>query len=193
MRYTSTADAATAEALLAPLRAVAPVILDGVAELPYAAIGAVHADPVDPMPSVESSGLLRTLTAEAVDALLAVAGPGSNSPQVVVELRRLGGALARKPLHDSAFDHRDAAYSVLAVGVLAPPVAAIVPAHGASVVAALDEWSTGGLLPNFGASSDPAVIARQYSEDTRVWLAALAEQHDPAGVLRTGPPDRSGS
>ena len=77
-------------------------LMDSVAVLPYAAIGAVHADPVDPMPVIEDQALLSELPAEAVDALLAVAGPGSGSPQVIVELRMLGGAFARPAAHRSA-------------------------------------------------------------------------------------------
>ena len=33
--------------------------------------------------------------AEAADALLAMTGPGSGSPQVLVEVRQMGGAVAR--------------------------------------------------------------------------------------------------
>lgn len=57
--------------------------------LPFAAIGALHADPVDPMPVHEATDLLSELTAEAVEALVAVAGAASGAPQVVVELRQL--------------------------------------------------------------------------------------------------------
>jgi hypothetical protein len=185
-RFASVAEAAEAEPFLAPLRAAATPILDSVATTPYAAIGSIHADPVDPMPSHEESGLLRELTAETIAALLAVAGPESRSPQAVVELRQLGGALGREPEHKSAFCHRGAAFSVLAIGVLAPEIAEVVPVHGAAVIAALGPWATGGKLPNFAPSSDPAEIALAYDEDTVAWLGALADQHDPDRVLRVG-------
>ena len=97
VRYTAVGDFAEAERLLAPMRAVATPVMDSVGVLPYAAIGAVHADPVDPMPINEDHALLSELPAEAVDAMLALAGPGSGSPQVIAELRLLGGALAREP------------------------------------------------------------------------------------------------
>jgi FAD/FMN-containing dehydrogenase len=186
VRFASVAQAAEAEPLLAPLRAAATPILDSVATTPYAAVGSIHADPTDPMPGHEASGLLRELTPETIAALLAVAGPESRSPQAIVELRQLGGALAREPRHKSAFCHRGAAFSVLAIGVLAPEIAEIVPAHGAAVIAAMEPWATGGKLPNFAPSADPAEIALAYDEDTVAWLGALADQHDPDGVLRVG-------
>jgi hypothetical protein len=168
------------------MREVTTPLIDTIGRMPQTAIAAVHADPDHPLPAHEASGLLRELPAEAVDALLAAAGPASGSPLVVVELRLLGGALARAPRHESAFDHRDAAFTVLAIGVLAPPIAAIVPAAAAAAVGALEPWSTGGVMPNFAPSDDPARMARAYREDTRTWLAALADRHDPDGVLRVG-------
>jgi FAD binding domain len=186
VRYVALGDVVEAERLLAPMRQVATPIIDAVGVLPYAAIGAVHSDPQDPMPVHEDHALMKELTPEAVDALLAVAGPDSGSVQVIVELRQLGGALARPTVHRSAFCHRDAAFALTTVGALVPPIAELVPDHAARVVAAVAPWSTGGALPNFAPSTDPARRTRCYDEDTLYWLAALAERHDPAGVLRVG-------
>lgn len=186
VRYTAVGDFAEAERLLAPMRAVATPLMDTVGVLPYAAIGMVHADPVDPMPVNENHTLLSALPAETIDALLAVAGQGSGSPQVIVELRLLGGALAREPRQRSAFCHRDAQFALTVIGALIPEIAPIVVEHAAGVVAALAPWSTGGQLPNFGPSGDPARPSRVYNEDTRHWLAALADRYDPARVLATG-------
>ncbi len=99
VRYTALDDFAEGAALLAPMREAATPILDTVGVLPYAAIGAVHADPVDPMPCHEGQVLLREFGSEAVDILLAAAGPGSASVQTIVEVRLLGGAMARQAEH----------------------------------------------------------------------------------------------
>ncbi|KGI67407.1 FAD-binding oxidoreductase [Mycolicibacterium rufum] len=186
VRYTAVGDLAEGERLLAPMRAVASSLLDTVAVMAYAAIGAVHGDPVDPMPVTENQALLSSLPIEAVDALLAVAGPGSGSPQAIVELRMLGGALAREPRHRSAFCRRDAAFSLLTIGVAAPAIAATVVEHAGAVASAVAPWATGEQMPNFAPSYDPARPARVYTEDTLHWLAALADRYDPAGVLATG-------
>ncbi|MBO0677604.1 FAD-binding oxidoreductase [Mycolicibacterium sp. S2-37] len=186
VRYTAVGDLEECRRLLDPMRTIAEPVLDSTGVLPYAAIGMVHADPVDPMPVWENHTLLHGVDAAAVDALLAVAGPGSGSVQTIVELRMLGGALAREPRHRSALCHRDAAFALTTIGALVPPVAEMVPQHAAAVLGAMAPWSTGGQLPNFAPAIDPQRAARVYTEDARHWLAALADRYDPAGVFRTG-------
>lgn len=186
VRYTAVGDFERAERLLAPMREVATPLLDSIAVHPYAAIGGVHMDPVDPMPCNENHTLLRELPPEAVDVVLAAAGPDAPPVQAIVEIRLFGGALTREPRHRSAFCHRGAGFGVTAIGVLMPPIAETVRAHGAALVDALAPWSTGGQLPNFAPSDDAARAARVYDEDTLHWLAALAERYDPAGVYRCG-------
>ena len=95
VRYVWTGDAEEGERRFAVMRAAAPVLLDDVAHKPYTAIDSVHTDPLDPTPAFEAAAVLTDFPAEAVDALLALAGPGSGSPQVLVEVRQLGGAIAR--------------------------------------------------------------------------------------------------
>lgn len=186
VRYAALDDFAEAAALLAPMREAATPVLDTVGVLPYAAIGAVHADPVDPMPVYEEQVLLREFGSDAVDIMLAACGPGSPSVQTIVEVRLLGGAMSRQAPHRSAFCHRQAAYAVTIIGVPMGPAAELVPAQASALARALQPWSTGGLLPNFAPAADAARMARVYDADTRHWLATLADRYDPAGVLNTG-------
>jgi FAD/FMN-containing dehydrogenase len=186
VRFVWTGPASDGEELLRPLRAVADPIADTVATLPYAGIGAVHSDPEDPMPVHEETDVLRWLPAEAVDALVGVAGPGSGSPQVMVELRQLGGALARPPAHPDVLCQRGGAYNLAVIGALVPPVADLVPAHGAAVRAALAPWATGGAQPNFAAGTGADRIARSYDPSTLAYLTQLAARYDPADVFRVG-------
>lgn len=169
--------------LVAPMRAVAPVILGGIATMPFTALGSIHADPVDPMPVHERSLLLRELPGDAVDALLEVAGAESESPLLVVELRLLGGAIARPPAQPSAVSHRDAAFVLLAIGVLAPPIAEATVASASAVMDRMGAWSDGASQPNFAAGNDPARAARNYDRDTLARLSTLAATYDPDGVI----------
>nr|WP_221377248.1 FAD-binding oxidoreductase [Actinoplanes polyasparticus] len=186
VRFAWTGAPESGEAVLAPLRAAAAPLIDAVQTIPYAAIGMVHADPPGPMPVLEETDLLSSLPAEAVDALLAVAGPDARSPQVIVELRQLGGALAAEPAHPSALCHRDAAFVLTVIGVPAPPVADAIGPHAAALRSALAPWATGGALPNHGAAAGQERIARSYDPATLARLTSLAERYDPANVLRAG-------
>ncbi len=120
---------------------------------------------------------------EAAEMLLAVAGYGSGSPQVMVEVRQLGGAYARETEHPNAFDHRDAKFSLLVVGMAPDPR---VGPHAELVFAAMGEWDTGTVWPNFGPVCDARSARRAYHEDTLERFAAITRTYDPAGVLQYG-------
>lgn len=186
VRYAGVGETVDHIALAARLRAFGEPLLDAVGPMPYAAIGAIHADPADPMPVTERAELLAELTDDTIDALVGNAGAESGSSLSVVELRLLGGAFAAAPAVPSALCHRRAALTFTAIGVLAPPVADRVIVDAERVVAALTPWTTGGRLPNFGASTSPDDIRRCYDDDTVAWLSALADQLDPHGVFRVG-------
>jgi hypothetical protein len=173
--------------LLDQIRAVAPVILDDAHLRPYAEINSVHADPVDPMPVVDPAILLNGFPAEAAERLLAVAGPGSGSPQVLVEVRHLGGAYAREGAYPSAFNHRAARFSVLTVGIAADDgMAAGTLAHADQVFGALADWDTGGVWPNFGVPHDAVSARRSYDQPTLARLRQIVDTYDPQGVLQAG-------
>lgn len=186
VRYVALCDAGEGERLLAPMRSAAAVLLDAVGVLPYSAIAAVHADPPSPMPVFEDHTLLARLTTEAIDGLLALAGPSAGSLQAIVELRLLGGAFARPARHRSAFCHRDAAYALTTIGAPVTELADAIVAQASAIVGALAPWSTGRQLPNFAPAVDRERLARCYDEDTLHQLAALADRYDPAGVFRVG-------
>jgi hypothetical protein len=183
VRYAWIGDPESGAAYLAELRDSAAALLDTVGPMPYSAIGRIHADPVDPMPVSSRSALLGELPEEALDALMDAVG--EHGPHTIVELRALGGAIARAPQHPSAVCHRDAGFQLFMSGVPVPDGTAL-SAHANSVLAALGPWTMPGLLPNFAASDDPATIARSYDPDTRQRLATLADRYDPDHVLHTG-------
>ena len=183
VRFAWTGDRAQGAEALAPLREVAAPLVDLVAPMPYAALGSIHADPVDPMPTREAHALLATLPEAAVDRLLALAGPGAECPQVMVELRQLGGAIAVPPRVPSAFCHRDAAFSLLAVGLAVPPLLDAVTASGDALQEAVQEWARPGGLPNFAPGADEAWMQRTYDPAALHRLRRVSDAYDPHGVL----------
>jgi FAD/FMN-containing dehydrogenase len=183
VRFVWTGDAQEGEDLFAPMREVAPVILDMIGVHPYPAIDLVHADPIDPMPAHEVAMLLTSFPDDAVDAFLAKTGEGSGSPQVMAEIRQLGGAYARAGQHPNAFDHRDAGFSLLLVGI--PDIPGTTE-HAEGTLAAMAPWAYDGMWPNFGPAHDAEAARKAYRPETLARLRAAADTYDPAGVLTMG-------
>lgn len=173
-------DADAAQALIAPMRDVAPVLADTVGELPYPAIDAVHMDPTTPLPAYDHGVGIRELPAAAVDAIVATAGAESGSSVTMVELRLLGGALAEPA--DSAVPGRENPFQAYVLGVPAGPAGAGVPAQVDAVVNALRPWAAAG-VPNFLGLGGAADAGRLWSTGQRAELAAVARRYDPQGLF----------
>lgn len=187
LRYVHVGDEAEGAALLAPMRAAGTVLIDMVATMPYAAIGSVHMDPPDPMPAWDRGMALRELTPEAIEALLATAGPETDVPLIIAEIRAFGGALARDPEHRNAVGGRDAAYAINVIGPYPPPLQDAVAAAGNAVLDAMTPWATGASLINFsGVATAPEHVRRSWPPETLARLQAVDAQWDPDGLFRFG-------
>src|SRR5581483_7170692 len=118
----------------------------------------LHMDPPTPVPGAGDGMLLADAPAEAVDALVEVAGAESGSPLLSVELRHRGGELARPRAENGALASLDAAFALFAVGIAPTPEAkAAVEQHVDAVRAALARWEAGRGYMNFveRAEGDP--------------------------------------
>ncbi|MET8200863.1 FAD-binding oxidoreductase [Micromonospora taraxaci] len=182
--YVGTAD--DGERLIAPLRAIAPTLVDSVTEMPYRAVGSIHADPPTPIPFVDRSALLREFTADLVDTIIAQAGPDTGSPLTVLEIRHLGGAFDRRPEPTNAIDLRDAAFTFYAVAIGGPDQAEAFQGHLTRLVQAIQPWSTGGRFVNLLGAGDatPDGVAAAYPPETYQRLAAIKRSYDPTNTFR---------
>jgi len=179
-------DAEGAE-ILAPMLEAGEVLLSGVGALPYTQADVIHQDPTDPLPVWEKGGLLRELSAEAVEALLAVAGPQTNRLLSMVELRLMGGALAREPQVPNAVAGREGAYSFLTLGALPPGLEERVVEAGESILDAMSPWSTGTSMLNWlGETASPEDVARAWRPEVHRRLLAVKREVDPDNVFRFG-------
>ena len=133
-------DAAAAAELLRPLRQLGPEI-DTFATIPAPALSQLHGDPDQPVPFQGDGVLLTDLPAAAIDALLALAGPDADTPLASVEIRHLGGALARPVPAGGAQPAIDARYLTYAAGATpTPELAAVMYAHVQAFKDALTPW-----------------------------------------------------
>jgi FAD/FMN-containing dehydrogenase len=186
LRYAHVGDPVLGAALVAPLLEVAPPLLVTLDEIPYAAVGSVHADPVQPMPVVEGGLLLRELPGAAIERFLEVTSPGAGLPLAVTEIRLLGGAL-RRSSHANAVAGRGAAFHVHPIAVPAGPGdAAAAEECVRAVHEQLRAWTDGEVLMNFAGAAGPATRAalhRTWGDDAVAGLSALRERVDPVGVF----------
>lgn len=81
--------------LIEPLRTVAAPLIDTLSTISGAALADIAGDPTNPTPALGHASLVERIGVAETDALLAVAGPGVDTPLVSVEIRHLGGALGR--------------------------------------------------------------------------------------------------
>jgi len=178
-------NAAVGAALVAPLRALATPILDTLGTLPYAQLGSIHADPVEPMPVLDGGALLSGFDEEAARALLGAAGPDSDAPFAAVEVRVLGGALARAGDVPDAVVGRDASHHLFAVSLPLPELfTTAVPAAAMRLIEVTAPWSLGRSQPNFiGGLNPPTAWDRAWPATQRRRLDEVRAAHDPGHVL----------
>jgi FAD/FMN-containing dehydrogenase len=179
-------DEADAIEALAPLRALGPEV-DTFAMMPPDQLLTIHMDPPEPVPNSGDGALLDVVPAEAIDALVHVAGPESGSPLLMVELRHLGGALARAGEGHGAVATMEGDYALFAVG-MAPDAdtAAIVDEHVDLVKTALCEWDAGRRYLNF--SERPIDTRRAYTAAAYRRLQAVKTLVDPDDMFRANHP-----
>jgi FAD/FMN-containing dehydrogenase len=165
--------------LLAPLRRLGAQ-MDTFAMQPPVALSQLAMDPPDPLPYAFTHALVDELTAGAIDEMARVAGRGSALG--LVQLRHMGGALARHEPGAGARATLPGEVSMIALGV-APDA----EAH-AAVVAELDAVSAAlaphraGDYPNF--VEEPADASAFFDAGTWARLRAVKSLYDPQDVFK---------
>ena len=175
---------AEADALLAPLRALEPVT-DTVQVIPAKALGHVHMDPGQPIASVGDGLMLASLPAEAIEALVHVAGPATLL--LAAELIHLGGEMKRARPAGGALPAIDADYALFSAGLApCPRAVAAVARNVAAAQAAMRPWAARQMYLNLAESSrDPASFwsAEAYDRLRRIKAAV-----DPDDLIRSNHP-----
>jgi hypothetical protein len=186
------------EELLRPWREFGEPVVDTFRVMSYGEMDMISMDPVDPIGAYTHVEMLGDLTPEAIHTLVEVAGVDSGSPLIILELRRLGGALTRPPADLSPIGRRDSKYTMQGVGATpTPEVAQAVQAHLAYVAEAMSPYQTGATYINFleldGAS--PERVRAAYSREDWERLVELKDHYDPENLFRFNrniPPSSTG-
>jgi hypothetical protein len=167
--------------LLAPIRDLGP-LMDTFAMVPPIALGDLAMDPPDPLPYKTTHHLLGELGPDAVDRLLAAAGPGSGSSLVMVQLRHMGGAMARVSPGAGARATLAGEVSLLGLGVIdGDEAAAAVESSLEALHGALDPYRVGD-YPNF--VEEPADASAFFDAGTWARLREVKALYDAEDLFK---------
>ena len=176
------------EEFLRPVREeLGETIMDTFGPMPFAALDAISMDPVDPMGARQHSEMLGELSPDAIETLVEVAGAGSGSPLILLELRQLGGALKRTADHLSTMGMGESRFIMNGIGpAFTPEMAEGVLAYLTSVAEATRPFQTGDTYVNFMEleSASPERVKAAYAPEDYERLVALKDRYDPTNVFR---------
>jgi FAD/FMN-containing dehydrogenase len=184
LRIAYTGTSADGERMMVPLRAVAPAVLDTVADMSYTAVASIHNEPTDPVPYYERSITLRELPAQAQGRLVELVGPESETSLAIAELRALGGAWDREPAVPNAVATRGLPYVLL--GVAAGPLSEEqqLKRSVAELLDGMSPWQGDRRVVNNLAPDEAADAAAIYGPERYARLASIKKTYDPANMFR---------
>jgi FAD/FMN-containing dehydrogenase len=168
--------------IFAPLREMGPE-MDLFGMMPPVGLSGLHGDPEDGMPIESQTAIVDALPREAIQKLMAAAGPGTGSALLMAELRHLGGAAGRSGDGHGALDRVDGEYVMFAAGLaLDDGMRAKVRSDADGLKSALAPYGHGGHYLNFAEHRVDTRTA--YSDDAYAKLQRIRSQVDPDCVFR---------
>ncbi|MEU3100868.1 FAD-binding oxidoreductase [Streptomyces griseoflavus] len=170
-------------ALMRAFEKIGGRISDSRGPLPVAELGTITAEPTDPGPGSSRAELLTELTDDVARCLLAE----PIDPLLSVQLRHLGGALARPPADAGACGGLTEPYLLYTFGIAGTPrQAADVRERQRELAAALTPHTSGRKPYTFLAPGERAAGA--FTSEALGRLRALKHERDPRGTFRTNFP-----
>jgi FAD/FMN-containing dehydrogenase len=180
--YAGAADAG--RRLVAPLRAVGPRAVDTLAEIPYTESGSIHNEPPFAHGYCGTGVALSGLDEDRADTIVRLTGPDSPVP-CIVQLRHLGGALARPPRVANCVGNRGAAYMLSVLSPLFDVEADAARARHEQVVTELSSSVTGRFVNYlYGDTATAGQIRSAYEPTDYDALTTVKFDYDPANIFR---------
>jgi FAD/FMN-containing dehydrogenase len=176
------------ERVLKPLREFGPPLADMVGPKPYVEVQTMMDDAFPAgRQNYWKSNFLKGLDSEAIRVIVnhVVKAP---SPYSAVGIEQFSGAVNRVGKDDTAFNHRNARYNLLIVGIWSDPAA---KADNVKWVrdlwGAMEPYSSGGVYVNYlGQEADEGAerVKSAYGPEKYARLITLKEKYDPTNLFR---------
>ncbi|GGO07346.1 oxidoreductase [Microbispora rosea subsp. aerata] len=171
-----------ARALLHRFDRIPEPVFDTRGRMPVANLADICAEPTDPTPSLLRSELLTGLDEATAAAMLAAAGSGTVAPLAYVQIRHLGGALARMDEKGGACGRIAEPYLLSMLGVpAAPGMEEAIRQRQSAVADAVAAVTTGRKPFTFLGHGEPAASA--FPIETLARLREVKRRRDPQGVI----------
>ncbi|MDQ3657741.1 MAG: FAD-binding oxidoreductase, partial [Chloroflexota bacterium] len=180
LRFASPGDAVRGADLAAPLRALAPIYIDGVGDISPTQMDLIHNDPPEPLPAWGAGAQFADADQELATRFLERFGAGTTNPFAMAEFRHGGGAVATDVAGGSAVTGRNASYTMFLVSMFPPLFAEIAPAAAGETVTALQSWILPETNVNFIGEN---TLSRPWSPEVQARLDEIRGQYDPEGIF----------
>jgi FAD/FMN-containing dehydrogenases len=180
-------DIAIGERVLKPLRAFGPPLADMIGPMSYVQVQRMMDDAFPAgRQNYWKSNFLKGLDTEAVRIIVdRVAKAPSSYSAVAIE--QFSGAVKRVGMSDTAFNHRNARYNLLIVGIWSDPAAKAANVKWVrDLWDAMEPYSSGGVYVNYlGQVADEGAerVKSAYGAEKYARLVALKGKYDPTNLF----------
>lgn len=169
--------------LLATLRGLGPA-QDTVARIPVRELSKLHMDPEEPVAGTSDGQLLDDVDDDLIETIVERT---VGSPLVSVELRHLGGAIARRRSHHGSLAALDAPFALNAAAPAPTPEAkAVTGAAVAGLLAATDRLAADHTLLSFAGTRRRAPTL--FASESYHRLRVIRRTVDPEETIRSNHP-----
>jgi FAD/FMN-containing dehydrogenase len=176
------------ERILKPLREFGPPLADTIGPMPYVQVQRMLDDGFPAgRQNYWKSNFLKRLDPEAIQVIVDHVAKAP-SPYSAVAIEQFSGAVNRVGTNDTAFNHRNARYNLLIVGIWLDPAA---KAQNVKWVrdlwGAMRPYSSDGVYVNYlGQEADEGAerVKSAYGPEKYARLVALKEKYDPTNLFR---------
>ena len=174
--------------ILKPLREFGPPLADMIGPMPYVQIQKMMDDAFPAgRQNYWKSNFLKGLDTDAINVIIEHVAKAP-SPHSGVAIEQFSGAVTRVGINDTAFNHRNARYNLLIVGIWTDPAAKADNVRWVrDLWDAMAPYSSGGVYVNYlGQEADEGAerVKSAYGPEKYARLVALKQKYDPINLFR---------